>query len=231
MLSVTQMDFKMKGLFILICAFVTLAAHSQRRMLVNGWKHTNSVGTYWKINLADQYQDPVSSPVGWETIVNSGGTAVTTAGGINVTNLNDSDGNTSTVGFTNVTALNGTRSVPSQGSNVGVFPDFIETQGWEFPNAGQVKFTGLDNSKQYTVYVHANAQTWEAGTISFTVGATTSAQISTSANVGGSTYPNWESDPALIKIQNITPTSSAITITVNVVSGIGMVDGIVLKQQ
>lgn len=220
---------------ILIALLFPFMLHAQMLHVVAGQKTTaapSAPAVYWKVNLADQYQEPTQTPAGWNTLLNTGGTAVTTAGGINATSLKNSNGTTTTVGFTNVTALNGTRSVPNGAGN-GVFPDFIETQAWEFPNAGQVKFTGLDNAKQYTVYVHGNAQNWESGSISFTVGATTSSTLaSTASNVGNATtYPNWETDPALIKITNITPTSGTITITVNVISGLGMVDAIVLKQQ
>lgn len=223
----------MKKIFLFICAVASLFAAQGQRLIVNGWKQGGGASSalYWELNLSNQFQDGTAAPAGWNTINNTGGTGVTTAGGIVKSNLKKSDGTTSAVGFTNVTALNGTRSVANQGSNQGVFPDFIENQAWEFPNGGQVKFTGLDNAKQYTVYVHGNAQPWEGGTISFSVGGTTSGQTTTASNVGGSTYPNWETDPALIKINNISPTSGEIVITVNVISGLGMVDAIVLKQQ
>lgn len=229
---------KMKKIFFIISLFLSLAACGQVRFFMlaangsSGSSGGSSGGTpiYWWVHLADQYQSQVDAPAGWNVANNTGGTALGTPGGVNM-NLIKSDGTSSSVYFTNVTTLNGTRSAPTQGSNHGVFPDFIETQAWEFANGNQVKFTGLDNAKQYTIYVHGNAQNWESGTINFSVGGSTSGNITTANNVGGSTYPNWESDPALIKIINISPSSGTITITVNVISGLGMVDAIVLKQQ
>ncbi|HEU5290242.1 MAG TPA: hypothetical protein VFU05_06320, partial [Cyclobacteriaceae bacterium] len=135
------------------------------------------------------------------------------------------------VGFTNVDALTGTKGSPSQGSDQGVFPDFVEQKAWSFANGNRLKFTGLDNAKTYKIYVLFNSQTYEPGVSSFTVNGNTSAQITQGGNVGDAvTYTDWETDPALASVSNLSPVSGELTITLNVISGSGAVVGIVLKQ-
>lgn len=226
-------------LIALSCFAPSMKASGQIRhfMRIGAGTPPAAPAEYWYVDLADEFWDGSLAPTGWSTpnTLNRS-TAQLAAGTGSWANLNKSDGSASTIGFAIVNALVEARSVPPHGSGGGVFPDYVTQRGWNFANGSTVKFTGLSGSDQYTVYVHGVAFGWESGTFNFYVNGvtgTTSATINTSGNVGNnSTFPDWEDDTALAKIENITPVSGEISITVNRLSGsYTMISAIVLKKQ
>jgi hypothetical protein len=204
-------------------------------------KTTAGGGTpeYYFLDAADEYLDGSANPLGWQspnTYNRSAaqlGTAPQTLSNLNKSNAAQSTQTATSVSFTYISGWTGTTAMATTGNDGGVFDDNVLTKGWIAANGAQFKFSGLDNAKQYTLYVLFDAFNWEGGVQSFTVGATTSNQVEQGNNYGNNTtYPNWENDPALTKVINISPSSNEITATINNISGgVPRVTAIILKQQ
>jgi hypothetical protein len=182
--------------------------------------------SYWQIDPQNEF---VGTDVNWNLLNQTN--AEIAAGNVVKSNLIKNDGSSSTVSFTAVSGFTNYSGLPWQGSNLGVFSDNILSRGWYFRNGAQIRFSGLNNTKYYTLYLLIQSPPWEGGTASFTVGGKKSNTVQTANNFGDRTaYPNWENDQALCKLLNITTTGGTLTATLNL-TGYGGVAAIVLKEQ
>lgn len=191
---------------------------------------------YAYLNLCNEYQ---SSPSPWVTGLSQwntmGATAsqITTAGGyskaLQTYRLTQSGWT-----FVNVSALISTGGGQQPSTNGdAAFDNLVVSTIWKAPNGAQVKFTGLDVSKNYDVFILPNSASYEPNTVSFTANGVTSAAKNTASNYGSSAaYPNWENDPAFARVSAVSPNASGeIIITCNLVSGTYVpIAAIVIKQ-
>jgi hypothetical protein len=188
-------------------------------MIVNGQ-------TYWRIDPQNEW---TGTDTNWNNLQQSN--AVITAGNFTQPNLIKSDGGSSSVSFVCLSGFKYNSSTAMQGSGTGVFSDLVENHGWYFSNGAQFKFTGLNNSKYYTVYILVASWHYEGGTASFSAGDRTSTITSTALNVGDrASFPNWENDPSLNSMINIAPKSGSIALTMYL-TGYGAIEAIILKEQ
>jgi hypothetical protein len=182
--------------------------------------------TYWKLDPQNEW---TGTEANWNDLQQSNATL--SSGNFTQSNLIKSDGSRSNVSFNGLSGFTHNSATPMQGNNNGAFTDLIENHGWYFSNGAQFKFTRLDNSKYYTVYILAASWAYEGGTVSFSVGVKKSNSVVNNLNVGDrSAYSNWENDPALNKLVNISPTGGAISVTMNL-SGYGAIEAVILKEQ
>lgn len=189
------------------------------------------------INTSDQF---TGSPDynGWSGIsiwntLTTDGTNLQTPGGFVNTTLRTDHLVKWGWGITNVTALTGVGGGYSAGTNTGIFDDQILSKSWRMTNGNQIKFTGLNPAKTYTVYAMFGSVNWESNTVSFTINSTTSSTKVTANNQGDrATYPNWYSDPALISVSGQAPTSGGdLVMTFNLVAGTYIpLEALVLKE-
>lgn len=198
--------------------------------------YTPNIPGYAYLNLCNQYQ---SSPSPWVTYIsqwnteNSDSSQIQSAGGwtqsLHTWRLRNIGWS-----FTNVTALSGTGGGQQPSTNGdAAFDNLVVSTIWKAPNGAQVKFTGLDVSKNYDVFILPNSASYEPNTVSFTANGVTSAAKNTASNYGSSAaYPNWENDPALARMSAVVPNGSGeIIITCNLISGTYVpMAAIILKQ-
>lgn len=104
----------------------------------------------------------------WNNTSNDFGTW-STVGAVGKTNMITSTGATSTVSATNPVALAGMGGIDHNNTvDAGVWPDNVITIIASFNYGTGYRFTGLDDTKYYNIYVHFNNHSWESRVVSFT---------------------------------------------------------------
>lgn len=210
----------MKTTFLLIFTLLTFCCNAQLLHIVGASK-TATVPSgppeYVKINFVHEFA--CGNDLGFNYVCGSVAN-ISTTNGVTKTNLVKDDGTTATtIGITNLSGWTGYENAPNSGSGTGVFPDFIEGTDWVFNNGAQLQISGLTIGAQYKFYFLSNTDSWRPSVVSFTVAGITSSTVNNGANIGSSTtYPDWETDPALVSV-TFTASSTTATITCNVISG------------
>ena len=128
-----------------------------------------------RINLTSEYgEDAPTTPVIWNDFKAVQGTLGTPGSNI-LNNLLDEEGNTTTIGVTNLTALNGesNNEGPEYGQPTdGVYHYSIISSSWKFARdrGDTIRLMGLDDTKTYGIYIGSYNLRFEGTTNVFTIG-------------------------------------------------------------